>query len=321
MDNQKELNAQTNTMKRIISILLILFINQIFAQKYILLDSLKTKFKEYTLKTKELYGIDKKITIYNVFSSSNSIILFTVLPQYEAKIYKKENTDYEKLANIIGTTKIEKKKKEDVNWEKIDYDKIRDKVKEVWNIESDMMSEWGWDITPEKKTFEYRVVKKIGKDYYAAKNCLTEAFSIENPKYPIITPYGTINIVENKVAIKEMLETFKKQYPKDVFPLDIWEKSQSRGGGGVYTVRNYLSKEYKIKNDNAYQFWTLDSWWNMHGDNHHRGIDRFVYIPEKGIVGGSYDFYFRDPRGFRIADTVLWQNIINEKVMIAEELK
>nr|WP_305049653.1 hypothetical protein [Elizabethkingia bruuniana] len=44
-------------------------------------------------------------------------------------------------------------------------------------------------------------------------------------------------------------------------------------------------------------------------------------MPGKGIVGGSYDFYFRDPRGFRIADTVLWQNIINEKVMIAEELK
>ncbi|KUG13995.1 hypothetical protein AMC91_01715 [Elizabethkingia miricola] len=293
----------------------------ISAQKYILLDSLETKPKEYTLKTKELYGIDKKITIYNVFSSSNMIVLFTVLPQYEAKIYKTENTDYEKLANIIGTTKIEKQKKEDINWEKVDYDKIKDKVKEVWNIESDMTSEWGWDITPEKKTFEYQVVKKIGENYYAAKNCLTEVFNIESPKYPIITSYGTMNITEPKVTIKEMQEAFKKQYPKDTFPLDIWEKSQSRGGDGVYTVRNYLSREYKIKNDNAYQFWTLDSWWSIHGDNRHRGIDRFVYIPGKGIVGGSYDFYFRDPRGFRIADTVLWQNIINEKVMIAEELK
>ncbi|HFK5583712.1 hypothetical protein [Elizabethkingia anophelis] len=308
-------------MRKIILILLILSINQIYAQKYILLDNLKTKFKEYTLHTKELYGIDKKITMYNIFSSNKTIILFTVLPQYEDKTYKKESTDYERLAKTIGTTKLEKQKKLDIDWEKVDYDKIKDKVKEVWNIESDMTSEWGWDITPEKKTFEYQVVKKINGNYYAAKNCLTEVFNIESPKYPIMTPYGTMNITEPTITIKEMLEAFKKQYPKDVFPLDIWEKSQSRGGNGVYTVRNYLSREYKIKNDNAYQFWTLDSWWNMHGDNHHRGIDRFVYIPEKGIVGGSYDFYFRNPRGFRIADTVLWQNIINEKVMIAEELK
>ena len=147
-------------MKKLTLFLLMLCFYMISAQKYILLDSLETKPKEYTLRTNELYGIDKKITIYNVFSSSNMIVLFTVLPQYEAKIYKTENTDYEKLANIIGTTKIEKQKKEDINWEKVDYDKIKDKVKEVWNIESDMTSEWGWDITPEKKTFEYQVVKK-----------------------------------------------------------------------------------------------------------------------------------------------------------------
>ncbi|WP_336667596.1 hypothetical protein [Elizabethkingia anophelis] len=308
-------------MRKFIILLLILNIYKVSAQKYILLDNIKGKVKEYTLSTKELYGIDKKISMYNVFSNNNVIVLFTVLPQYEDITHKKEVTDYVGLAKTMGTTKIEKQKKEDINWEKIDYDRIRDKVKEVWNIESDIMSEWGWDNTPEKKTLEYLVVKKIGKDYYAAKNCLTEVFNIESPKYPIITPYGTINIAENKVSIKDMQEAFKKQYPKSVFPLDIWEKSQSRGDGGIYTVRNYLSKEYKVKNNNAYQLWTLDSWWNMHGDNHHRGIDRFVYIPEKGIVGGSYDFYFRNPRGFRIADTVLWQNIINEKVMIAEELK
>lgn len=303
-------------MKKTLVILVIFFTHFIFGQKYILLDSLKTRTKEYTLKTKKLYGIDKKITMYNVFSN-NIIILFTVLPQNEDKIYKTEVTDYNKLASIIGTVKVEKQKNQDIDWEKIEYDKIKDKIRGVWNIESDMMSEWGWDITPEKKTFEYQLVKKIGKDYYAAKNCLTEVFSIETPKYPIITPYGTINITEPKVTIREMLDAFKKQYPKDVFPLDIWEKSQSRGGDGIYVVRNYLSKEYKVKNEKAYQFWTLDSWWTMHGDSHHRGIDRFVYIPGKGIVGGSYDFYFRK---FMI-NKLLWDNIINEKVMIAEELK
>ena len=310
-------------MKKILSIILIILsICYSYGQKYILLNQLKENYqvKEYTFKTKQIYGIDKKITVYNVFVTKENIILLSVLPSFKnEKLVPLTSIGYNKHTNTLSTKSIEINN--DENWEKIDYEKIKNNIISASSIENDMISEWGIDITPEKKTFKYQLIKKIGSDYYVTKNCLTEFFIIANSQYPITTPYGTINIAENKVTIKEMQEAFKKQYPKDVFPLDIWEKSQSRGGDGVYTVRNYLSKEYKMNNDNVYQFWTLDSWWSMHGDNHHRGIDRFVYIPEKGIVGGSYDFYFRDPRGFRIADTVLWQNIINEKVMIAEELK
>lgn len=33
-------------------------------------------------------------------------------------------------------------------------------------------------------------------------------------------------------------------------------------------------------------------WWAIDGYNVNRGIDRLIYIPNLGIVGGSYDFYF-----------------------------
>lgn len=309
-------------MKQIIIILLICVVGKISAQKYIMLDSLALKFKvnEFTLKTGSLYGVDKEINIYNVYFSPNNILLFSVLPSYQdGKKIPLNTIMYNKPENAFGT--VIKEPKINDAWDRINISDIKENIISVSTIENDIISEWGINITPENKTFQYQLVKNIDGNYYVSKKCLVEFFLINNSQYPIIAPYGTINTNEPKVSIKQMQESFKKQYPKDAFPLDIWEKSQSRGGDGVYTVRNYLSREYKIKNDNAYQFWTLDSWWSMHGDNHHRGIDRFVYIPEKGIVGGSYDFYFRDPRGFRIADTVLWQNIINEKVMIAKELK
>ncbi|MDR2283821.1 MAG: hypothetical protein LBE37_11455 [Sphingobacterium sp.] len=66
-------------------------------------------------------------------------------------------------------------------------------------------------------------------------------------------------------------------------------------------------------------------------DNHewYRGIDRFVYVPNKGIVGGSYDFYFKDPlprdykqvarRNINMAE--FKKNIYDEKIMLAKEVR
>lgn len=123
--------------------------------------------------------------------------------------------------------------------------------------------------------------------------------------------------------LKLVLNRWKK-YLKAVsqraFPL-ILRESQIQNLNVIYSVHNYLSKEYLIKGNKAYQFWTLDGWWYYDGLNEYRGIDRFVYIPEKGIVGGSYDFYFGYEKGYSISNAILWDNIINEKVMIAEELK
>jgi hypothetical protein len=58
-------------------------------------------------------------------------------------------------------------------------------------------------------------------------------------------------------------------------------------------------------------------------------VDRFLYIPNFGIVGGSYDFYFElKPRtifktnfALPVGDELLWNNMINERLMIASELK
>jgi len=190
-----------------------------------------------------------------------------------------------------------------------------------------MVSDWKLNNIPENKTLQYKLIKKENGNYYVSKMCLTEFFSIANLKFPIISTYGTINTEEPKVTIRQMEISFKKQVPNQHFLMDIRENDFTRKVDIPYSYRNYLSKEISVKGNKVFQFWTFDGWWAHDGYNEHRGIDRFLYIPEKGIVGGSYDFYFRlkpkvsSNEYYTAPPSLLWNNIINEKIMIAKEIK
>ncbi|MEJ5104486.1 hypothetical protein [Chryseobacterium sp. MYb328] len=274
----------------------------VFSQKYFLLDSLKNHFRieTFTLDTSELYGIRKNINVYNVHLTKHDILLLTVLPDLDERILP--GTD-ERGQNwtILDVGKL---KKEDII--------SKSKVKEI-------ASDWMASNTPDKKTMDFRVVKKVNDSYYVSKMCLTELFRITSLKTPFISSYGSLNIAEPKTTIKEVEKSFKEQFPNRKFIMDVTDIDYLKNLDDPFSFRNYLSKEYTIQGKKAYQFWTFDGWWIIDGYNEHRGIDRLVYMPEKGIVGGSYDFYFRYRS--RISDYKLWNNIVNEKVMIAEEVK
>ena len=292
----------------LLPLLLIIIPSTFFSQKYILLDSIKKyNVKEYTLDTKDIYNVDKTIYMYNLFITKNNILLLSVLPDLEDQLF------------LNNETKLN-------NWERIDVEKIKDQIltdAQIVNI----AYEWSLNNTPERKTMDYKLVKKERGVYYVSKYCLTELFNISSIESPLISSYGVINIMDKKVSIQEMHTSFEKQFPSTEFILDIREENFLRNLSVYYNYRNYLSKEITIKNEIAYQFWTFDGWWAQDGYNEHRGIDRFIYIPKKGIVGGSYDFYFRlkpkisSNKYFTASDNHLWTNIINEKVIIANELK
>ena len=293
----------------LLPLLLIIIPSTFFSQKYILLDSIKKyNVKEYTLDTKDIYNVDKTINIYNVFMTKDIILLLSVLPALEKELI------------IIDAKQINN------NWTTIDIEQIRNQIlsdKQIYKL----VDEWSTDNTTEKKTMDYKLVKKENGIYYVSKYCLTELFNISSIESPLISSYGVINIMDKKVSIQEMKTSFEKQFPSTEFILDIREENFLRNLSVYYNYRNYLSKEITIKNEIAYQFWTFDGWWAQDGYNEHRGIDRFIYIPKKGIVGGSYDFYFRlkpkisSNKYFTASDNHLWTNIINEKVIIANELK
>lgn len=295
-------------MKVILTITLLIS-NLFLAQEYFSLDDLKTNFKinEYTLDTKDLYNIQKDINVFNIFISKENILLLSVLPDLDE--------------NILPRTD-----ERGNNWMIINYDKIKDKVFSKEKMLS-MLSDWKMNNTSEKKTFQYKLIKKENGSYYVSKKCLTEFFSIANLESPLVSTYGTINISEKKVTIQQMEKSFKKQIPSQKFIMDPRDADLSKNIDIPYSFRNYLSKELLIKGEKAYQFWTFDGWWMQDGYDEHRGIDRFLYIPDKGIVGGSYDFYFKlKPKNssneyYTATNGLLWNNIINEKIMIAKELK
>lgn len=290
-------------MRKLIIIIFIFYNFFASAQFIIDLDNLKSDYQinKYTFNTMELYGFNKTIEAYNIFITPKTLLLISVLPNLQ----------------------------EDNNWRKIDYNSIKEKIVTKSMLES-KMQDWLENNIPDKKTFAYNLIKRVNNEYYMSDLAFAELFVINNYSLPIISSYGTINIKDSEVSIKEMEKAFRLQIPKQEFPLDVLHGEQwIKNLDDSYALRIYLSKKFTIDGDKAYQFWTFDGWWIVDGYNSQRGIDRFVYIPGKGIVGGSYDFYFaHKPKlmhntnvSLPVPAEKLWDNIINEKVMIAKELK
>lgn len=298
------INVQNvHSMKKIIIFSALFLFLKINCQDYISLDKLREmyEYKKYTLNTKELYGFDSTIEVYNFFITPKTILLVSILPNIEMK----------------------------ENWEKINKDETKDKLKNEKQLRT-----WVQNFSLKNKEFNFRkIVKNINNENFVSYASLIEKFDIGNYPFPLISDYGVINIVEKKVTIKKMYSFYNKFYTnfdkKEIFPLDIRNTEKFEINNYKHIYRYYLSKEIKIKGNRGYQFWLFDHWRVIDGYNYHRGIDRFIYIPNLGIVGGSYDFYFElKPRAMYnnviplpVDKEKLWDNIINEKVMIAEELK
>ncbi|QDZ63344.1 hypothetical protein I6H88_13145 [Elizabethkingia bruuniana] len=247
------------------------------------------KVNAFNLNTKDLYGIDKNVELYNVFIDSESLFLISVLPDLKSK----------------------------ENWTAVGVNNIKDKIL-TRSQTKNFINKIKNNNTSDKKTMSYSLlINKDGK-YYTSKNTLVEFFYINNFPSPFIPSYGTININQPLVTMKDMETIYRKIKPDKGFPPSI--KSTDVSFPFMIYARNYMSKIYEIKRDKAYQFWTFDNWRTADFMAYYRGIDRFVYIPEKGIIGGSFDFYF----SFNASNDLfkkIENNIINEKVMIAEELK
>lgn len=88
--------------------------------------------------------------------------------------------------------------------------------------------------------------------------------------------------------------------------------------------RKYLLEVIRVRNEElAYQFWTYTDWYGQDPEfKINRGSDRFVYLPGKGIIGCSFDFYFYFHRKKLSIEYIdFMQNIKEEKVMIADRYK
>jgi len=275
------------------------------------------RLSTFDLSTRSLYGIDRKITLFNIMfddfgvaSNSESgkiktekapIFLFSVLPDLE------NNSD----------------------WKEISLDSVKDKMIHLDYLNSLFIAntmgvpeQIQRDVT--KYFNDYQVIVKKSGKYLVSKNCLLQFYSVCNRPDPFTTADNTINIKSAPISVLNFEKIFKNAYPHDTYPL------YTIGDNNTFTVfqrmrdrRAYLSKIYKVANgETAYQFWTFADWHeHLQYYEFDRGIDRFVYTAEKGIIGGSFDFYFyfnRKKIGMKFSSFM--NNIKEEKVMIADGL-
>ncbi|ATA89265.1 hypothetical protein CGC58_05720 [Capnocytophaga stomatis] len=258
-------------------------------KRFVLLsDIFPTNSKRYTLNTEKMYGIKAQIELYNL-DHYQGLFLFSVLPDLETG----------------------------ENWEEISYVLIENVLFTAEEFQKTILN------SNELKIFnKYRLVKKVGNKFFVAKNVLIEKFRVLDIETSLkISGSNIINLKDKIMTYQDVKKAYLSQI-SDNFPMEgyadkySWIKKEFRA--------IYLSEIEQKNNEKVYRFWTFDDWnkdfekqykrydegiKSTESYNYHRGIDRFAYIEGKGIVGGSYDFYFdRKPDGFKraVRHDIMW---------------
>lgn len=285
--------------------------------KYFVLENNKDfELSSFKMNTQPLYKVNREVTLFNLMKkednligkdgklngqSDYNIILFSVLPDLSGK----------------------------EDWEKIDLDTIHssiitfDKLQQLHT--KNTLSYFNNVIKETTKYFNtYKIIVKKGSDYYKPKFCLLQFYSVRNRPDVFTSVYGTINTEDSKYSIIEFEKIFKETYPRLDFPLNRMGEEPLSFIDWTRDRKEYLSKKISLGNNLiGYQFWTYIDWTKHHFQyDFERGIDRFIYFPGKGIIAGSFDFYFYFHRKeLPIGYADFMQNIKEEKVMIADNYK
>lgn len=281
----------------------------------------------------EGYTIDRyKLSTDKLYGAKETVALFTLTFSDSRKAVDTDKPDPNTDLNLILLSVLPDLDGNS-DWTEINIDTVKNNIitsghlRNLFNLST--FSEFDKTYGAKTKYFdEYQIIKKIDSKYFVSKHCLLQFYAVRNRPSIFQNSFGTINIEQEPIKIPEMETIFKKRYPGFIFPpYSIGETPYSYRNASFNFLRDrkeYLSKVIKLKNnDLAYQFWTYTNW-HQHDDEYEidRGIDRFVYLPGKGIIGGSFDFYFyfhRKKLPIKYADFM--NNIKEEKVMIADIFK
>lgn len=300
--------------------LLLITVNLSAQVKYFIIPDQTDDYSldHYELSTEKLYGVKKNVELFCMTFPGLETI------KNMKKQYADINLDivlFSVLPDLSGNS----------DWIEINMDSIKSNIITHSNLKRllslNTFSEYDQKYGAKTKYFdEYQIIKKMDNKYFASKHCLLQFFAVRNRPSIFQNVFGTINTEQEPIKIVEMEQIFKKRYSGFIFPpYSIGESPYSYSSGGFDFLRDrreYLSKVINLRNnERAYQFWTYTNWHeHRHEFEIDRGIDRFVYLPRKGIIGGSFDFYFYFHRKkLPIEYAEFMQNIKEEKVMIATD--
>lgn len=294
----------------------LLSFNKGFSQtKYFLFEEDSKEFtaSSFRLNTYPLYKIKREVHIFNVMSKVQTFIGNKGIynGQYDYNIML-----FSILPDLDGSE----------DWYEINPDTVRSSMINFKDLEElhkkNTLSYFNTTVKQTTKYFNaYKLIIKKGDTYYAPKYCLLQFYAVRNRSQAFTNVYGTINTQDSAYSVLQFEKIFKGAYPSLQFPLYRIGEDPLSFLDWSRDRREYLSKKITLaQHATGYQFWTYVDW-TQHEYNYdfERGIDRFVYAPDKGIIGGSFDFYFYYHRKkLPIKYTDFLNNIKEEKVMITE---
>lgn len=269
--------------------------------KYFILNLQSNDYKVNTVKlnSKALYDIDSDIELFNVLFKDR-LILFSVLPTKKP-------------------------------WGEIDTNAIKSQLVsskallDIFQIDNRPFVNMAWyPSIPVKRNNILLIVKRNGK-CLVAEYCISEYFRIVNgfTLFPNQMPPCDINVLAKPLSIKSFENDYKRisgfYSPNPAYSpnTELFDVRLMLGNFERPTL--FFSKKILHKGMEAYRFWLYDSWYVTDGPNEHRGIDRFLYVKDVGILGGSYDFWFE--RSLKGDDyKKLFSNYMDESVMYPTEI-
>lgn len=267
--------------------------------KYFLVDLNNKAYQVTTVKLNagKLYQQQADVELFNI-KTDRSLILFSVLPQKGKTLWK--TIDFN---TVLSDT---------VNYSamvKLFTDGMRSsKQRNDRNIS---------DYATKKETIKI-VIRKDGQ-YMIPNYVITEYFNLSNE--PVIFPNQLPNYIINIKAPALKALDFEQQY-KALYNHYSANAVATASGGSVMLrppfaePRLFLSGKVDVAGYQAYQFWQFTDWRIVDGLNSYRGIDRFLYTPELGIIAGSFDYWF----GFKMDSITLTGNYLAEKLMMPLEI-
>jgi hypothetical protein len=261
-----------------------------------------------------------------LYGTSDTIEVFNILPINKGN--PRENAELtSKRARYLFVFSVLPVFDSDDNWSV--YDR-RPEDRQSLNY-TDLIKLASQSIHDDKKMYmpeRYGILIHKGGKFYQSKISFLQLFYVKDYPNAFNIPKNVIDIDQPLLSVRDMEEVYKINYEGGNLPImpDVYPRFYDNDA----LERFYLSKKVVSRRQEGYQFWTFVPWGKVRDDlSWYRGIDRFLYIPGKGIVGGSYDFYFKDPLPKEnpqiprrnITMQKFKENILNEKIMLAEELK
>lgn len=313
---------KVNLMKCILVLLTFLSSLPAFAQatKYVLMPdngsgTKRFRTSAFTLNTYDLYKVPHQIKTFNFIQDNGGdqvsrLIYISALPDLASGAIWEELTDTAAINNLVSIESL-----------------FLDLFVPVTGFSSSQ-------LIPNKFYNEYRLVTKTDTGYSMAKRCLLETFRITNLSTIFPTVYGSINLSDSLVSIKQYRAEYKEAFNQSEPQLGLQSvRADPNYQLGWRLWKMYLSERIPYGDAFAYKFWTATVDNSTGPRSYDNGVSRFLFVPNIGIVGGSYDFYFDSYTGIakelnagKIAPNKLsteeWNNnILDEKIMIAEELE